>query len=128
MRKRSAILLILLLLLVFSGVALCLRPPAAEAVSVRAARGGPDRTLIGGDEGERAALELLPGERLDLNAATVEELQKLPGIGPALAQAIVDYRAGHGPFPNAEAVMDVPGIGPARYAAIAGSVTVEETP
>lgn len=128
MRKRFAILLILLLLLVFSGLVLFLRLPPAGAVSVRAAHGEADRELIGGDEGDRAALELLPGERLDLNTADAEELQKLPGIGPALAQAIVDYRVEHGPFSDTEAVMNVPGIGPARYAAIAGSITIEETP
>ena len=129
MRRRFVILLPFLLLGVFLGALLLLRLPSGAAVGIRTRRGGPDRTLLGGDGEEvRAAAELLPGERLDLNAASAEELQKLPGIGPALAQAIVDYRAEHGPFRSTEELMDVPGIGPARYAAAADGITVEGSP
>lgn len=127
MRKQTAILLMLFLLAGFCGATLALRLPSAAPVSVRAGRSDSEQTLIGGDE-VRTALELLPGERLDLNAADAEALQKLPGIGPALAEAIIDYRAEHGPFAAKEDVAQVPGIGPARYAAIEDSITVEETP
>lgn len=48
---------------------------------------------------------------LDLNSATVEQLDKLPGIGPALAQRIVDYRAQHGSFRQLEQLNEVKGIG-----------------
>jgi len=50
-------------------------------------------------------------EKLDLNRATVEQLEALPGIGPARAKAIVSWRAEHGRFPNLDALLEVPGIG-----------------
>ncbi len=52
-------------------------------------------------------------EKIDLNRASVEELQSLPGIGPARAAAIVRWRGEHGSFQALEDLLDVPGIGPA---------------
>ena len=51
---------------------------------------------------------------VNVNTATAEELETLTGIGPALAQAIVDYRAEHGAFRSAEDLLLVKGIGEAR--------------
>ena len=48
---------------------------------------------------------------LNLNAATKDELVALPGIGPAKAQAIVDYRTQHGPFKSVDEIRKVKGIG-----------------
>ena len=56
---------------------------------------------------------------LDLNAATVEELDELPGIGPALAERIVAWREENGPFAGPEDIQAVSGIGPATAEAIA---------
>jgi competence protein ComEA len=61
---------------------------------------------------------------LDLNAAGTEELQALPGIGPALANRILEHRARVGPFRVAEDLMDVPGIGPATLARLLPLVRV----
>ncbi|MGI6514326.1 MAG: hypothetical protein GX052_00400 [Syntrophomonadaceae bacterium] len=62
---------------------------------------------------------------LDLNAATVEELdQRLPGIGPALAQRIVDYRQRTGGFRAVEELLEVSGIGEKKYAEIKDLVCV----
>jgi competence protein ComEA len=61
---------------------------------------------------------------IDLNTASTDTLITLPGIGPARAQAIVDYRERNGPFVSVEQVTEVSGIGPATYESIRDLVTV----
>lgn len=63
---------------------------------------------------------------LDINSATAEELQALPGIGAARAQAIVDYRVQNGPFRYVEDLRGVNGIGEGILAKIMDYVTVGE--
>jgi competence protein ComEA len=65
-----------------------------------------------------------PGVPLDLNTATVEQLDALDGIGPATAQQIVDYREAHGGFGSVEELDQVPGIGETRLAALREKVRV----
>lgn len=55
-----------------------------------------------------------PGETVNLNTATVEQLDALPGVGPVTAAAIVAWRAAHGRFAHVDQLGDVDGIGPAR--------------
>ena len=81
--------------------------------------------LLTGGDGEQTALELLPDEKLNINAATAEELTKLPGIGQALSQAIVEYREENGNFSTIEDIMKVSGIGEGRFAAIEEYIYVE---
>jgi competence protein ComEA len=64
------------------------------------------------------------GATLDLNAATVGQLDGLPGVGPVLAQRIVDYRAAHGRFDSVDQLRDVDGIGEAKFARLRDKVTV----
>jgi competence protein ComEA len=64
------------------------------------------------------------GGVLDLNTATVADLDALPGIGPVLAQRIVDHRTAHGPFTSVEQLDDVSGIGPAIFADLVDRVRV----
>ncbi|HET7097046.1 MAG TPA: helix-hairpin-helix domain-containing protein [Casimicrobiaceae bacterium] len=61
---------------------------------------------------------------LNLNTATKEELIALPGIGPAKAQAILDYRNAHGGFKSVEELKDVKGIGAKRFEKLKGELTV----
>jgi len=56
--------------------------------------------------------------RIDLNRASVAELQALPGVGPARAEAIVLHRIRHGPFRALEDLDRVDGFGPGRCAAL----------
>ncbi|HXF68434.1 MAG TPA: ComEA family DNA-binding protein [Thermoflexus sp.] len=78
--------------------------------------------------GERPAMTPTASSQLDLNTASVEELERLPGIGPRTAQAIVDYRLKRGPFRRLEDLLAVPGIGPATLERIRPLVTVRATP
>jgi competence protein ComEA len=55
-----------------------------------------------------------PGGLVDLNAATVEELDTLPGVGPVTAAAIIAWRDANGRFTSVDQLGDVDGIGPAR--------------
>jgi competence protein ComEA len=64
------------------------------------------------------------GGLLDLNTATVADLDALPGIGPVLAQRIVDHRTAHGPFTSVDQLDDVSGIGPAIFADLSARVRV----
>jgi competence protein ComEA len=59
---------------------------------------------------------------LDLNTASAEQLDALPGVGPATAQKIIDYRQAHGPFHSIDELEGVPGIGPSKLAQLKGLV------
>ncbi|WP_448620478.1 ComEA family DNA-binding protein [Geodermatophilus sp. URMC 65] len=84
--------------------------------------GVPGAGVVGGAaDGSGAAGGAGP---VDLNAATAADLDALPGIGPVLAQRIVEHRERNGPFRSVEQLDDVPGIGPATYAELAELVTV----
>jgi len=63
-----------------------------------------------------------PSAPLDLNSATLEQLENLPGIGPVTAQKILDYRQQHGAFHAIAELQGVPGIGPAHMAQLKGLV------
>jgi competence protein ComEA len=65
-----------------------------------------------------------PAVPLDLNTATAEQLDDLPGVGPATAEAIVSYRTEHGRFRSVEQLLEVRGIGEAKLAAIRSKVRV----
>jgi competence protein ComEA len=62
--------------------------------------------------------------RVNINTATVTELDALPGIGPTTAQSIVDYRLQHGSFQVIQDIQNVPGVGPATYEGIKDFITV----
>jgi competence protein ComEA len=61
---------------------------------------------------------------VNLNLATVEQLDALPGVGPSTAQKIVDYRTANGGFHSVEDLKNVSGIGDAKFAALKDLVTV----
>ena len=65
---------------------------------------------------------------LDLNAATASDLERLPGIGPKIAERIVRYREKSGPFRSVEALKDVRGIGDRTLEKLIPLITVEPVP
>lgn len=62
---------------------------------------------------------------LNINFATLIELDSLPGIGPTTAQKIIDYRVVNGPFSRIEDIMNVSGIGPATFNKLKNLITVD---
>lgn len=66
----------------------------------------------------------VPQGPLDLNSATEEQLDDLPGVGPSTAAAIVAHREANGPFGSVDDLGEVRGIGPAKLEALRGLVTV----
>jgi competence ComEA-like helix-hairpin-helix protein len=71
---------------------------------------------------ERLAAPLEPGEKIDVNRASAQELERLPRVGPALAAQIVRYRERHGPIGSLAALDSVAGIGPAMLEGLASWV------
>ncbi|MDE2848472.1 MAG: ComEA family DNA-binding protein [Gemmatimonadota bacterium] len=80
--------------------------------STRADSGQPDSGQP--DSGQPDAGNLL----VPVNTAPASELQKLPGIGPKLAEAIIEYRTRSGPFKRVGELLEVKGIGPAKLGRI----------
>lgn len=62
---------------------------------------------------------------ININTASALELEALPGIGPALASRIVDYRQQNGPFQTVAEIQNVSGIGPETYEKLKGQITVK---
>ena len=96
------------------------------AVEVPAAqtRGTPDRVE---DAAPPSPVPARPSEDespIDLNRASATDLQKLPGIGPAIARRLVSHRAEHGPFRRIEDLTAVRGIGPKSLERIRSRVSV----
>jgi competence protein ComEA len=128
-------------------------PPGARVADVLAATGGPlPGTDLSGlnlarkvSDGEQVAVGVpaapdagtapgagaaggapppTAGGPVDLNTATVEQLDALPGVGPVTAQRIVEWRAGHGRFGSVDQLREVEGIGERRFAQLRGLVRV----
>ena len=93
------------------------------------------RTETGGDTGtytittREAAEEVVPETALpvNINTATAEELDVLPGIGPALAGRIIAYREEHGPFTEVEELLEVSGIGEVVLDRLRDQIVLEDT-
>lgn len=65
-----------------------------------------------------------PGGKINLNTATLDQLESLPGIGEVIGQRILDYRQQHGPFHSVDDLLNVSGIGPSHLADVKDLVAV----
>jgi len=74
---------------------------------------------------QNAIQNAIQKEKININTANIEELQKLPGIGPSKAQAIVDYRNSNGPFKSVEEIKNVKGIGEKTFEKLKDLITTK---
>jgi competence protein ComEA len=89
-----------------------LAAPLADGQQVVIPKRGAVGTALPGTPGSSATPG--PTAPVQLSTATLEQLDTLPGIGPATAQKILDYRTKHGAFSSVDELDAVPGIGPKR--------------
>lgn len=101
-------------------------PKPGEQVPGAAApgAGGPASGASGSGPGGPGASGGSTAATVDINTADAAALEALPGIGPSIAQAIVEWRTANGPFASVDELEDVPGIGPATLAEIRDSARV----
>lgn len=95
----------------------------ADGQRIYVPRMGEAVPVVAGDAGTGSGSGAAAGP-VNINTATADELDTLPGVGPATAAAILAHREQHGPFATVDALGDVRGIGPAKLEAIRGLVTV----
>jgi competence protein ComEA len=104
--------------------------PGADLEGVNLAQPLMDgqQVMVPGPAGTSGPLPSVPGDDrsgpIRLNAATAEELESLPGVGPVLAERIVAHREQVGPYEKVEDLLGVPGIGETKLAAIRDLVAV----
>lgn len=84
------------------------------------AQGTPPAAGTGAGSGAQGGA----GQPINLNSATLDQLEQLNGIGPITAQKILDYREAHGGYKSVEELLEVPGIGPVKFEQIKGQICV----
>ena len=100
-----------------------LAQPLADGEQIYVPRLGEEDPPVQPPSGQRSQT-ILTG-KININAADVMALESLPGIGPALAQRILDHRKANGPFASPADIMEVSGIGPATFEEIQHLITTQ---
>ena len=99
--------------------------PYADVESINMAKsvtGGDHIHVVFNFHGNPEAL--LRGNKININTATAKELDSLPGIGPAMAKRIEEYRSQKGPFTSVESIKGVKGIGDGVFKKIKDKITI----
>ena len=112
-KKWGSLLLAGLLLAASLPIGALAQEPAGETIPVEE------------DTSSEGPQEVLVEKSVNLNTATLEELDLLPGVGPAIAQRIIDYREQNSGFYDIEEIMEVSGIGEKTFAKLEPYITVE---
>lgn len=94
--------------------------PAGESTNAGSLAGAE----AGGATAAASGTALSSSAKVNINTAGLGELDTIPGIGPALAQRIIDYREEHGLFSSPEEIQAVSGIGPKTYEKMAAYIRV----
>jgi len=104
-----------------------------ESTAVKIEKSGLLRVAWEGEDKARAAFHSLDPPKMkvlsipiNVNTAKAEELDILPGVGPKMAQAIVDFREAHGKFSTLEDLQKIKGFGPRKFAAIRPHITLTD--
>jgi competence protein ComEA len=97
-------------------------PPAAAGAGTGSTAGSGTPGAPGGTAAAGTGAQA--GEQVDLNTATLEQLDGLPGVGPVLAQRILDFRIQHGGFTSPQQLGEVDGVGDKRLADLLPKVRV----
>lgn len=95
-----------------------------EQIAVGVPGAGPPAPAAGAPAAGAGPSAASTSSPIDLNTATLAQLDTLPGVGPVLAQRILDWRTAHGRFDTVDQLRDVTGIGDSRYADLKPLVTV----
>ena len=98
--------------------------PRARSQTSTSTATGSTTGVIPGASGSPDAATSGEGNKVNLNTADATTLDRLPGIGPATARAIIDYRTRTGPFSSLDDLMKIDGIGPKKLAALKDAVTL----
>ncbi len=115
----AAFAALLLLVLTLGAVSGLIATKEEPGFAVRSQQDGGERPVT---KGSRLAKDL----RVNPNRADASRLATLPGIGPALANAIVQFRTIHGPFRDLSDLKGVPGVGPNRLKRMLPYLTLEK--
>ena len=100
-------------------------PTKAVVAAAEASLPSPETTATATPPTEGTSIPEETSGLININTATLDQLDSLPGIGPVLAQRIIDYRQAHGPFTTVSQLTLVDGIGQKKLEAILDLVTIE---